>query len=94
MRFRCFALVSAAAAVFGVMVLAPVSSSAQQKTAPPLTAWGAPDLTGVSGWSSEFVLAATTTTGSMRVTVDGATPGANRCREGSVFVSASRFGPF
>ena len=45
MRFRCFALVSAAAAVVTFAALAPVA--AQQKTAPPLTAWGAPDLQGV-----------------------------------------------
>jgi hypothetical protein len=46
-RFRCFALVSAAAAVVAVVMLAPVPGAAQQKTAPPLTAWGAPDLQGV-----------------------------------------------
>jgi hypothetical protein len=46
-RFRCFALVSAAAAVIAVVMLAPVPGAAQQKTAPPLTAWGAPDLQGV-----------------------------------------------
>jgi hypothetical protein len=40
-------LVSAAAAVVAVVALAPVSGAAQQKTAPPLTAWGAPDLQGV-----------------------------------------------
>jgi len=45
-RFRSFALMSAAAVV-AVVVLGPVSVAAQQKTAPPLTAWGAPDLTGV-----------------------------------------------
>jgi hypothetical protein len=46
-RFRCFALVSAAAAVVAVVMLAPVPGAAQQKTAPPLTAWGASDLQGV-----------------------------------------------
>jgi hypothetical protein len=46
-RFRCFVLVSAAAAVIAVVMLAPVPGAAQQKTAPPLTAWGAPDLQGV-----------------------------------------------
>jgi hypothetical protein len=40
-------LVSAAAAVLAVVVLMPVSGAAQQKSAPPMTPWGVPDLQGV-----------------------------------------------